>query len=128
MRLGARVVGKRVGALVVGMARGATVVGAAVGVAANCTRVSCWHMGRMGKGNEWRGWGADVEVVLQGGSGTGQYWQYFRPSSSLLPLRRHKPHRPLTVASVTRTSVRMDHGLSSPTRLNHAVSRLLSTN
>jgi hypothetical protein len=50
MRVGARVVGKRVGALVVGIATGATVVGAAVGVAANRTRVSGWHMGRMGGG------------------------------------------------------------------------------
>jgi hypothetical protein len=50
MRVGARVVGKRVGALVVGMATGATVIGATVGVAANRTRISCWHMGRMGGG------------------------------------------------------------------------------
>ncbi len=84
--------------------------------------------GRRGNGNELRGGRADLEVVLRGGSGTGQYWQYFRPSSSLLPLRLHKPHRPLTVSSVTRTSLRMDNGPSSPTRLNHAFSRLLSTN
>ncbi len=84
--------------------------------------------GRRGNGNELRGGHADLEVVLRGGSGTGQYWQHFRPSPPLLPLRLHEPHRPLTVASVTRTSLRVDHGPSSPTRLNHAVSRLLSAN
>ncbi len=121
MRLGARVVGKRVGALVVGMATGATVVGAAVGVAANRTRISCWHMGRMGVGPKGMGGGAcvsvcllwvcerasggggdsDMEVVLGGGFGTAQYWQYFGPSPPPLPLLLHKPHRLLTVDGVS---------------------------
>jgi hypothetical protein len=108
-RVGALVVGKRVGALVVGMATGATVVGAAVGVAANRMRISCWHMGRMGGGARGMsgGVGADLEVVLGVGSGTWQHRQQLRPppppSLSLL----HEPHRPLTAASVARTSLRI---------------------
>ena len=119
MRLGALVVGKRVGARVVGMATGATVVGAAVGVAANRTRVPCWHMGRMGggaMGNEWRGGRADLEVVLRGGSGTWQHRQQLRPPPPPPQSLLHEPHLPLTAASVARTLLRQDHGPSSPTR------------
>ncbi len=83
---------------------------------ARASHVGTWGGWVVGKGNEWSGGHADLEVVLGVGSGTWQHWQQFRPSPPQPPLRLHKPHRPLSVTSVTGTSVRMDHGPSSQTR------------